>query len=1143
MSDPKPFPPVFATNRPDSGETVADEVNRMLRGLREELATPPDLALATAYLNPQGFGLIAEEVEQAPHVRLLLGADPEEPYRSRIERGTDPSFEQAAAHHLEGLRSERDLLGFTVEADAAARRLVAWLRAREAETTPRVEVRRFTKGFLHGKAYIAEHTKMPAVLAGSSNLTFAGLSRNRELNLGYPTGQYTDLVIGWFDELWNESEPFDLAGEYEARWQAHAPWVVFLRMLHELYGRGPVDEDGERVGLPVTGFQYDGIVRASRIMDELGGVLVCDEVGLGKTYIAGEIIRRVSQRDRQKVLIVVPAALKDSTWVPFLKRHDLVSNRVEVVTFDELRIGTSPAVRYLDDYAFVVIDEAHNLRNAAAQRSEAVRDLLQSANPKKVLLLTATPVNNSLLDLHTLISYFVRNDAQFAPIGIPSVADHIASAQRLDPETLSPEHLFDLMDQVAVRRTRRFIKREYSGETIKDNLGRDVPIVFPQPVVERVTYDLDEPADALVEKVIHALAVRDDEDLVIRTGADRDPTRLSLARYAPSVYAVGEDVDRLEITNVGLLRSSLLKRLESSTAALIRTLERLLESHRAFTTGLDAGYVLIGDALREYATSDVDDIAEFLDGLDGRAADQVSDADEYDRDALRADVAGDMALLEEILTEARARHALGPDAKVEALVAVMEQIAAAAQRPDPDGASEGDRRKVIVFSTYTDTVQDLHQRVVAAIAAAPEDSPLAAYRDRVAPPVFGSRGQADQADRAAAIAGFCPRTAGDLDDTGEPRSPDAFDVLITTDVLAEGVNLQQAGRLVSYDLPFNPMKLVQRHGRIDRIGSPHARVRIGVFFPAEHLEEMLRLEEILQRKIAYANAAVGVEEIIPGQMAVATTDVLHHDAREQIMDLYAEKAVLLVDGGASGALSGEEYRRRLAKALRTGVGPEVLGLPFGSGSGFASSRVRRAGYVFCARIADHQSPWFRFVAADPVTWRPVPRSAPEDGVTQAWIDDDVLTCLVAADPGDAPDLPQTLPDAAASGVFDAWAIAQDHIHTRWSELADWANLEPQIEKPLRDAVELVAVSGAFLGDEAQSDLAQRLAGRWDRSVVREVRAIVRDETLDERQKVTALLAYVTEIGLPTPERPEPLPPVHRDDVRVVCWMAVFPTGA
>ena len=133
MTDSKPFPPVFATNNPNTGETVAAEVNRMMKGLREELALPPNLALATAYINPQGFALIADEVEQAPRVRILLGAEPDEPLQRRIDSGEDVSFEQVALDYENGLKRERDLVGFDAESDAAAKNLVKWLRFAEVE--------------------------------------------------------------------------------------------------------------------------------------------------------------------------------------------------------------------------------------------------------------------------------------------------------------------------------------------------------------------------------------------------------------------------------------------------------------------------------------------------------------------------------------------------------------------------------------------------------------------------------------------------------------------------------------------------------------------------------------------------------------------------------------------------------------------------------------------------------------------------------------------------------------------------------------------------------------------------------------------------------------------------------------------------
>ncbi len=787
----------------------------------------------------------------------------------------------------------------------------------------------------------------------------------------------------------------------------------------------------------------------------------------------------------------------------------------------------------LDDYAFVVIDEAHNLRNANTLRAEAVMQLLWGEYPKKVMLLTATPVNNSLKDLQTLVAYFVRNDAQFAASGIPSIAAYIGRAQKQDPETLSPEHLFDLMDKVAVRRTRRFIKKEYAGDMIMGNNGQLIPIEFPTPSVKRLSYDLDLDSGGIVGKVVHALKVSDDEELVIRQGAHRDPSRLSLARYAPSVYTLGNDIDALQITNVGLLRSGLLKRLESSTAALVATLTRLVASHDAFIAGLDAGYVMTGDALREYVNSEFDDLDEFLEGFDDPTGEQVQPAAEFDIPALRRDVELDLELLEELLELAEKRLEQGPDAKTEELLAHLDAIAAEAQRPSPRGLSSSDRRKVIIFTTFTDTAVELHRRLEAGIANAAKGSALADYRKRLAPPVFGARGGTSQEERAKTLAGFAPMTAGEVRDDGTPVSKDIYDIIVTTDVLAEGVNLQQAGRMVNYDLPWNPMRLVQRHGRIDRIGSPHKQVVIGCFFPAKNVDELLKLEETLQRKIAYANAAIGVGYVVPDQKSNPDVEVLFHDAVKDIKDLYDENATLLIEGGGTSALSGEEFRRRLARSMQDPyVKDEVLGLPYGSGSGYVSNRINQSGYVFCVKVGNHDQPWFRFVAADGDTWEPLMK---QDGTPA--INDDTLKCLMAADPGDREDS-QVLSDAAMTKVFDAWIHARDDVHREWSKLTDWANLQPQIEKALRDAVQLVYEHGGFLAPEDQADLANRLNGKWENAIVRIVRGIVRDESTSEAEKVVALQTFVSEAGLPMPIPPQPLPPVKKDDIRVICWMAV-----
>lgn len=1131
----RPFPPVFATNRPDRGETVADEINRLLKGLREQLAHAPTIAIATAYINAQGFELLADELERAPRVRLLIGAEPQQPEERRFARRRSDTdlLAKAIADHEAGLRDERDLAGFSVERDAAERRLVEWLSLDGQDGDPKVEVRRYTNGFLHGKAYIPE-SDLAGILAGSSNLTYAGLRMNRELNLGYETGSHKRLVRDWFEELWVESRPFDLAALYAERFQLHDPWTVFLRMLVSLYGH-PSDEDSAyQPVLGLTGFQRDGVARIRRIIDDWGGALIADEVGLGKTFLAGELIAEATKRDRQRALVIVPAALKESTWIPFLDTWDLTSARVKVMSYDELRLADSDTLQRLDEFALVVIDEAHNLRNAATQRADVVRRLLAGAYPKQLLLMSATPVNNSLLDLHTLIGYFVKNDAAFASVGIPSLFRYIRDAQAQDPETLSPAHLFALLDQVAVRRTRGFVKRYYAGSTIRSPGGTEVPIEFPSPRVDRIDYELDDMGEQLLERVIAALAPEDQDDEKWRPGQTPSPGRLTLARYMPSRYAITDEVEAVQVVNAGFLRSGLLKRLESSPRALANTLGVVIDSHRDFLRGLEAGKVLRGKALTAWGEADEDvAIEEVLTALEEDDISGVGELEEFHARELQADVEADLELLTALRGLAE-RVCAGGDPKADRLIAMLADVARSAARPSWDpGLAESERRKTIIFSTFADTIEDLHQRVAQAIDEAAEGTALAAFKARLAPAIRGRKQGIDQTARARVLERFAPATAGALRDDGTPVATDEYDLLLTTDVLSEGVNLQQAGRIVNYDLPWNPMRLVQRHGRIDRIGSRHREIHLGCFFPAQHLDDLLGLEETIQRKIAYAAVSVGVGDVIPGQKA-KRIEVVLADNREQIERLRAERPELFESGGDSAALSGEEFRRRLEMALDDGlIRDRVERLPLGSGTGFRSAMAREPGWVFCAEVGSQAESRLAFVAATP-DWK-----VQRDPGGAAQVDETLLSALTDADPGGAATAAE-LADAAYEGVFEAWPEARRAIWRSWIRLTDPANLQPDVKGILRRAADFVRDSPSDLSAPDRDRLAVSLAQRWPLRIAREVGRILEEPDVAAPERVRRLRELADAEGLSPPPPPVALPYVAEDEIRLVAWMAVVP---
>jgi len=903
-------------------------------------------------------------------------------------------------------------------------------------------------------------------------------------------------------------------------------------MLVALYGH-PEDEDSRADPvLRLTGFQRDGVVRIRRILEEWGGVLVADEVGLGKTFLAGELIAEATKRDRQRVLVLVPAALKESTWLPFLNTWDLISRRVRVMSYDELRLTPAEELERLDEYAMVVIDEAHNLRNAATERADVVRRLLSGAYPKQLVLLTATPVNNSLLDLYTLVSYFVRNDAAFASRGIPSLFKYIKEAQAQDPETLSPTHLFALLDEVAVRRTRGFVKRHYAGATIRTADGRDVPIEFPTPRVERIDYDLHAAGTELLERVITALAPSDIDDRKWRPGDAPEPGRLTFARYVPSRYAIVEELEATQVINAGFLRSNLLKRLESSPRALASTMDVLIRNHEQFLGALGQGKILRGKALTAWVAADedtsIDEVIESLgDGTDGA----VADASEFHATELRVDVEADLAVLRELrelALEVAARH----DPKAARLAEVLEAIAVNARRPSADPLlSSADRRKVIVFSTFADTIEDLHGRLTTLVGATPAGSPLRDYAGRIAPSVRGRKQGIDQSQRARILARFAPETAGELDDQGQPRESDEYDLLLTTDVLSEGVNLQQAGRIVNYDLPWNPMRLVQRHGRIDRIGSKHREIRLMCFFPAAHLDELLHLEETIQRKIAYAAVSVGIGDVIPGQRS--KIEVTLAETHEQIEALLAERPELFETGGESAATSGEEYRRRLQLALEDGLIRErVERLPSGSGTGFRSMTAREPGWVFAAEVGPNAEARLAFVRASHL-WG-VHRE--EDG--RAAVDEDPLRCLIDSDPGDASTYAE-LPDPAYDNVFEAWPEARRAIWRSWMRLTDPANLQPDVRGVLRRASDLVRDTSSGLGLAERERVAVALAQRWPYRIAREVGHILEGDG-SATDKVDGLRALVEAEGLQAPPPPQPLPFILEEDIRLVAWMAVIP---
>ncbi len=1082
---------------------------------------PDELRIATAFFSPAGFKYIADHLKDIPHVRLLLGADPRGlpiPDPKRLNE-TPRDHQQRRIHTAwnkqeKNLAYDRDQLPFNQTSRAALEALISVLRSGN------MQVRRYTKSFLHAKAYIHSSHGDGGIIAGSSNLTRAGLTQNLELNLGCFDPAILHEAKQWFDDLWEEAEPYNLAEIYEVVFETRTPWRIFLRVLWQLYGKEMEEEIQENGNLPLTTFQTHGVARALRLIRERGGAIVADEVGLGKTFIAGDILRIYSAH-RQRALLICPAALRDSTWDQFLSDYGM-SRAVECVSFEQLasdeqlqdqqRPNASGKYlkRNLEEYQLIIVDEAHNYRNPnTPSRAAALRRLL-FGQKRDLLLLTATPVNNSLWDLYYLIHFFVRQDAHLADRGILSIRQRFIDAMRTDPTNLNPDVLYPIIDATTVKRTRQFVKKHYSGDTIKGSDGIPRAIAFPKPKAITVRYTLEDQLPGFFDQLEEAL--------------DSDGNRnILFARYMPDAYRF-ESLDPEENGRVramtGLLRSGLLKRFESSCFAFRETVQKMIRQHDQFLKALERGHVVTTAFLQDVSGDDEGLFEELFDDLLEKHAEDIADAREFDTTRLKNDVSHDRDLLQSLENSAASISNEG-DAKLKALSDVLCEIATQAEREASSAIDEAQKRKVLIFSSFADTVKWIWDFLKQELENRPE---LASFQNRLVA-VSGSQ-DFGEVSKDSAVLGFTPVSM----QARSGADTDLYDILITTDILAEGVNLQQCRHIINYDVPWNPMRLVQRHGRIDRINSPHKRVFLRTIFPTDRLDELLNLESRILGKLAMAAASVGVaaplEESAHGEQVFTET-------RQEIEKLLREDPSLFERGGTVAATqTGEEYRQTLRKAYAE-LGDEIAKLPWKTGSGMRKGRER--GLFFCAVVghdSDYERPYLRFIPATP-DWKPV--SGTESIIHEMG------TCLRMIECEE--NTPTWQPDGFHEHVYDFWNVAQSHILKHWMHETDPANLQPKVDRINQQVAEFIR---EFPPRDINSAPTRKaldiLESPWPRREQNQLRSLFKSkENLNNSEKQNLsheLVDYVIKTGLEPSQPPPPLPLIEKDDIKLLCWMAI-----
>lgn len=861
----------------------------LLARLKEMLGSSARADIAVGYFFIGGFGAVSDDLARLDKVRILvgrtdrqvleevaLGLQQNQALRARLDADTLVRRSQRSQIAQETVASVAEGVAVLPQERATE---VAVSTLRDLVALGKVEVRAHLRSPLHAKAYLCwydNHAEPGAAVVGSSNLTLAGFTGNTELNVRVTGDAEMEALSDWFDALWGDSEDISgaLVTELDRSWALAEtpPYHVYLKALYELYY---TDVVGGQLTVPprdqmLANFQLDAVRRGLSMIEAYGGCYVGDVVGLGKTFIGAELLRqlRVSYPNEGPPLILCPAGLKPM-WEAFNEHFalgaEVVSHSIIAAPvgaeFDE-ELG-----RYVDatqqghgivleqtypNRGPMLVDEAHNFRNIN-QRSRGLTSYLESGE-HKVILLSATPQNLGPMDIYRQLRLFLHDTEHGLNIEPVSLESYFHNAQlwlayRAEYENyeaefsawqasgsmgappLPPEkpkvpkaEIDQVLLPVFIRRRRKDIRDLYDDTALVD--GK--PVRFPDPVLDNVEYRLDKvyakagPLDEL-EKMLHEhKAARYRATEYIKEEAKSKPEYRDLFR-------AGDRIARL----MGVL---LLKRLESSIEAFRSTLRSLMTSNRNFREALDAGFVPIGSTATRLLAGqsfDVDDLLEVLRQEEqrrqqaGAARDKlVHSGTDFDTDRWTLELDADYDVLKDILGRV---ENIGPEDD-DKLRALRDFLA----RPEVQAG------KVLIFSEAETTVEYLYREL----------NPSGQQVDIAR--LTGSTSH----DAERIVKRFSP--TWNLSKRETLPGPE-IRVLLATDIVSEGQNLQDCACVLNYDLHWNPVRLIQRFGRVDRIGTEHELINLHNMWPDVAVDEELSLTERLHRRIQSFHDLIGLD--------------------------------------------------------------------------------------------------------------------------------------------------------------------------------------------------------------------------------------------------------------------------------------------
>jgi len=948
--------------------------------LRDKIEAGSSLSIVSAYFTIYAYEALKSHLDQIGGLRFLFG----EP---RFVKALDPRRTDKKAFKIEdeGLSIRNRL-----QQRRAAKDCADWIASK-------VDIRSVKQSnLLHGKMYHIAHNGREDAILGSSNFTVQGLglgsaNNNIELNLEVDSSRDRLDLKAWFDELWGNADLVedvkqDVLQYLEQLYQNHSPEFIYYKTLFHIFEQflsEQVDSNraAEQSQLVDTDiwkalfeFQKDGVKSAINKILTHNGCIIADSVGLGKTYEALAIVKYFELRNF-KVLVLCPKKLREN-WTVYQAHNNselnpFVRDRFAYTVLchtDLSRDGGYSGDINLDtvnwgNYDLVVIDESHNFRNnARGKRDEngnvisrtryerLMEDIIRRGVKTRVLLLSATPVNNDLKDLRNQL-YFLTEDQDDAfkeSLGIPSLKVTLAQAQATFTKWAKENHgrnvadllsalgadLFKLLDELTIARSRKHIQRYYADSVAA--LGGFPARLRPSAIFPDI--DLKHrflSYDRLNDEIEHyRLSLFNPSTYVL------EKYKSLYRKEAVAAFTQGKREHYL----IGMMKVNFLKRLESSVCSFRITMERTIEKIEALEDRI-ARY-------RKRRASDPDlDFDELRpDSLDDEElADLLQVGQKYvyslahlDLDRWEHDLQKDKEQLVLLYVSA---EAVTPDRDAK-LAELKKLILAKVRYPATDKLGRANR-KVLVFTAFADTAVYLYDAL--------RDWATKELGIQIALVSGGSvenRTTFGKSDFNHILINFSPLSKRRSKMPSMPQAGE-IDLLIATDCISEGQNLQDCDYLVNYDIHWNPVRIIQRFGRIDRIGSQNKAVQLVNFWPTEDLNKYINLKTRVEARMALVDVAATNEDnlLAVDELRDLIQDELKY--RDKQLLRMKDEVLDLEDFNETVALNEftlDDFRADLARYIeskRKELQDAPLGLYAVSPAGGAPGA--RQGVIFCLR--------------------------------------------------------------------------------------------------------------------------------------------------------------------------------------------------